>query len=297
MSFQKTVNDIKSLKIQGAENVAKEAVKSLLYVLEQNKKQDPDKIIRALERAKLELFATRPTEPCMRNALNNVLHNLQGATSLQIGDCVRDRVNNTLSFFDTSEDKISDYASSKIKDGMTVYTHCHSSTVTRAIRKAWKQGKHTEVRNTETRPRYQGRKTAEELASEGITVIHYVDAAARHAIMNSDIMMIGADAITADGTVINKIGSGTFAEIAKKYNVPVYVCANSWKFDPDTTKGHKEIIEIRGPKEVWEKTPKNVKIENIAFESISPELITGIISEKGIHKPKEFAKIMKKNKF
>ena len=169
-----------------------------------------------------------------------------------------------------------------------MYTHCHSSTVVNIIKQAKDNGVNFEVHNTETRPLYQGRKTAKELSDYGIPVRHYVDSAARLALKKADIMLIGADAITAEGKIINKIGSELISEAANKLNVPVYVCTHSWKFDPKTIFGFEEIIEKRLAKEVWPNKPKNVSIDNFAFEQVNPALVTGIISEIGIYNPQNF---------
>jgi ribose 1,5-bisphosphate isomerase len=296
MSFESTVKDIKSLKIQGAENIAKQAVSSLKYVVAANAKHDASHMREALEKARQQLFNTRPTEPCMRNALNFALSGVNNTNDTrELSADVLRRIDETLQFFSESEQKIIDFGSQKIKDGMTIYTHCHSSTVTHILIESWKQGKHIEVHNTETRPRMQGRITAAELAKAGIPVTHYVDSAARFAIKKADIMMIGADAITAEGKVINKVGSELFAEVANRYDVPVYICTNSWKFDPQTVFGFEEPIEKRFSGEVWEKPPRNVKIDNFAFEKINPELVTGVITELGIYKPQTLVSVVKKN--
>jgi ribose 1,5-bisphosphate isomerase len=296
MGFDRIVKDIKSLKIQGAENIAKEAAKALTHVLDKEKNQQKEIIIQRLNKAKETLFLTRPTEPCMRNTLNFVLAGMeQHKDGKEVISYVSQRIHEAQEFFAKSEERITGYGSQKIKDGMTIYTHCHSSTVTRAIISAWKQGKHIEVHNTETRPRLQGRITASELAKEGIPVTHYVDSAARFALKKADIMLIGADAITSEGKVINKVGSELSAEVAKRYDVPVYVCANSWKFDPETVFGFEEPIEKRYSSEVWEKPPKGVKIDNFAFEQIDPELVTGVVTELGIYNAPALVDIMKKN--
>jgi ribose 1,5-bisphosphate isomerase len=294
--LEQTVKDIKSLKIQGAENVAKEAVKSLGHVLDMHKGKSAKTIFDRLLKAREVLFKTRPTEPCMRNALNFVLHdveeNCQDNDQLIIN--VNDRIKQALDLFEDANEKITDYGSQKIKDRMVVYTHCHSSTVTRIIIDAWKKEKHIEVHNTETRPRFQGRKTAVELAQQGIPVVHYVDSAARFALKKADLMLIGADALTAEGKVINKIGSELFAEVADRYGVPLYICTNSWKFDPATVFGFEEPIEKRFSSEVWEKPPKNVRIDNFAFEQVDPRLVTGVITELGIYKPQTLVQVVRK---
>jgi ribose 1,5-bisphosphate isomerase len=171
---------------------------------------------------------------------------------------------------------------------MKIFTHCHSSSVVAALLKAKTRGAKFVVHNTETRPLFQGRKTAKELAKARIPVIHFVDSGARIALKEADLMLIGADAITSGGKVINKIGSEMFALIADKYDVPVHVLADSWKFDPQSIYGIPEPIERRSSKEVWEKPPKGVDVRNIAFERVDPGLIESIVSELGVHAPSNF---------
>ena len=266
--LDKICDDIKSLKIQGATNVAIAGVKALLI------KKDPESI--------KKIIFSRPTEPALRNAVSFAKKD------------PKKLVPKALKHFEEARKKIAEFGKKKIDNGMIVYTHCHSSTVTAILTAAGKSGKRFEVHNTETRPLYQGRITAEELAKAKIPVKHYVDSAARFALKRADIMLIGADAITANCKVINKIGSEMIAEVAESYSVPVYAATDSWKFDPLTLHGFEEAIEQRGGKEIWLNPPKGVEIINPAFEKVDPKLIAGIISELGILKPEEFVEEVKK---
>ena len=286
ISFQQILKDIESLKIQGATNVAKSSIKALRILAEKNKNKLKVDLIHSLNSAKKELFNSRPTEPTMRNAINYILDNVE--VEQNVFKAVKERVKAVEYHFNNTNDIIAKIGARKIKKGMIIFTHCHSSSVTSILKLAKKQRVKFEVHNTETRPRLQGRITARELAREGIPVVHYVDSAARLALKKADLMLMGADAITTEGTVINKIGSELFAEIAEKYDIPVYSCTDSWKFDPETVFGYEEEIEERGPKEVWPNPPKGVKIDNHAFEKVDPDLVTGIISELGIYKPSIF---------
>tara|TARA_Y100000034_G_scaffold14075_1_gene14712 strand:+ start:21144 stop:22058 length:915 start_codon:yes stop_codon:yes gene_type:complete len=282
-NFKKIVKDISSLKIQGAENVAKMGSKAIYVIVKDYKHKNSKELWNDLNKAKKLLFNARATEPGLRNAVNYILHNLHHEDVNTMKHDLHERLKTVQEHFKKSKDKIIKVGARMIKNGMIVFTHCHSSTVTRILIEAKKQGKKFEVYNTETRPLFQGRITAKELASHGIKVTHFVDSGGRLALKESDLMLIGCDAITSTGKVINKIGSEMFAEIAIKYHTPVYVCTNSWKFDPQTIFGYETEIEKRYYKEVWPNKPKNVKILNYAFEKINPELITGIISELGIY--------------
>jgi len=295
MSFKETVDRIKNLKVQGAENVAIEAVKSLKEVVKSSKAKNIAGILADIYHAKNLLFLSRPTEPCMRNALNYVLHDLEYDNPVELAKGVCLKVDDVLERFDKNQKIIAQIGSKKIGNGTIIFTHCHSSTILEILKEAKKQGKKFEVHNTETRPLYQGRVTAKEIAKLGIPVTHFVDAAARFALKKADLMLIGADAITTEGKVINKIGSELYAEIANKYDIPVYVCADSWKFDTETVFGYETEIEKRKGNEIWKNPPKGVTVNNFAFEKVNPNLITGIISELGIYKPHIFMQEVKVN--
>lgn len=283
--FNKIIEDIKSLKIQGAENVAKAAVKALRDVSLKNQDKNEKELLLLLMIAKEKLFNTRPTEPALRNSLNFILNDVN-EDNIKLK--VKKNIEKAIKHFITATNNIAKVGANKIKNGMKVYTHCHSSTVMAILMEAKKQGKKFEVLNTETRPKLQGRITAQELSDNGIKVTHYVDSAAKIVIKQADLILFGSDAITTEGTVINKIGSGMFAELADKYDVPIYCATNSWKFDPKSIFGFDEEIEMRDTKEVWDKPPKNVTIKNPAFEEIEAKYVTGIISEIGIYNPETF---------
>lgn len=268
MSFNKICKDIKSLKIQGAENVAKAGIKALRI------KSDSKSI--------KKLISLRPTEPALRNTIDFIK-----ADPKRLGKLA-------LQHFKESNELISSYGARLIKKNSIVFTHCHSGTVIKIFKKA-KKTKNFQVYNTETRPRFQGRTTAKDLLKLRIPVTHFVDSAGRIAIKECDALFFGADAVTSEGKVVNKIGTEMFCEIANKYDIPVYFCTNSWKFDPDTIKGFQERIEERPRDEVWPKAPRKLKIKNYAFEFIKPNLITAIISELGVYKPQAFIEEVKKN--
>jgi len=263
--FDAICKAIKEVKIQGAENVAKAAIEALKY------KSDNQSI--------KKLISLRPTEPCLRNSMKFVTSG--------------GKISEALAHFDLVDRRLNEYGSKKIEDGYRVFTHCHSSSVINILLQAKKEGKKFKVYNTETRPLMQGRVTAKELAKAGIPVVHFIDSAARIGLKKADLMLIGCDAITTD-KVFNKVGTEMFAEIAYRYDVPVYVCTDSWKFDVEGIYGEEEPIEKRPTKEVWSDPPKNVKVLNPAFEKINPHFITSIISELGEFKLSSFVSEIKK---
>ncbi|MFO7677215.1 MAG: translation initiation factor eIF-2B [Thermoplasmatota archaeon] len=291
--YQEIINDIRGLRIQGAINVAKAAVDAFEIKLDElfndPEKSDIKILVKELLDVKKELFGLRSTEPALRNAVGYLFVNIKYTTEPKvIKDIFADNITYVRKHFSDAKETINRLGAKRIGDGSKIFTHCHASTVTGAIISAKNKNKKIIVHNTETRPLFQGRKTAEELSENGIEVVHFVDSAGRLALKNCDLMLIGADAILSDGTIINKIGSEMFAEIAKRYDTSVYICTDSWKFDPASLYGDDEKIEMRDEKEIWDKKPKNVTIKNYAFEKINPGLINGIICELGIFKPEVF---------
>lgn len=270
MNYEAIKKGIKNLEIQGAENIAIAAVEALSQILA--KTNDLKKI----KKAYAELISLRATEPALRNSLNYLLANYKKEKN-----CAA----KVKKHFTDSQKRIAKYGAKKILSGMNVFTHCHSSTVENIIIEAHKQGKRFTVYNTETRPKYQGRKTATNLAKAGVKVVHMVDSAGRTALKKADIFLYGCDSLSSEGKTINKIGTEMLAEAANKARIPVYCCTNTWKFNPQTIQGFEEAIEERDPKEVWPDAPKGVTIFNPAFEIISPDIITGVITEIGIYKP------------
>lgn len=259
--FNQIVSDIKSVKIQGARNIAKKAFYA--YSLFPNSK------------SKKILLSLRPTEPM----LSNVLDKIEKQPSDEI-----------LMHFDSAQEKINKNVLKIIKNGDKIFTHCHSTNVVNSLVYAKKHGKKFEVYNTETRPLFQGRKTSKELKNAGIKVTMFIDSAMKQAIDNSDIIFLGADAILQKG-IINKIGSGLIAEISQDNlgkKIPIYIVADSWKFTKN-----KVPIENRKLNEVWDKAPKNIKIKNPAFEFVSKKYIKAIISDLGILNYEEFLRKIK----
>ena len=285
MSLIKTIQDIKSLKIQGAENISTKALESIKDHIKKLRVSSNIELFMELERSKQLLSNTRPTEPQLRNYLNaiQVITKKDSKTTKQE---ILNKISQLLKQKSEAKQKIINNGKKLIKNNSIIYTHCHSSTVTSILIAMKKNIK--EVHNTETRPRYQGRITAKELAKHKIKIIQFVDSQMLDAMKDSNLILIGADAITEKG-LYNKVGSEEIAYLAKEKKIPFYSCASLWKFD-----FKEEKIEERSEQEIWPHHPKNIQIENAAFDLIPLKLIKGIVCEKGILTPKEFIKEAKK---
>ncbi len=268
---KKTVKEIKSLKIQGARNVAREALLALKAHVKKHKMKNFTKAINLL-------YSSRPTEPMLRNLLDS----LKRFTN---EEDVLEAIEQNLEELHLNFEIIAEYGATLIPEGATVVTHCHSSTVTNIL----KQAQDIKVYCFETRPLYQGRKTAEELATAGVDVTLAVDSAMSSLVKKADLVLVGADSINSRGDLINKIGTATLAFVAFQYKVPFYSAAELLKFNAHSLFGEHEAIEQRSAKEVWEKPPKKLKIFNPAFELTHHHYISGYVTERGIISPSHFA--------
>jgi methylthioribose-1-phosphate isomerase len=186
-----------------------------------------------------------------------------------------------------------------IRERARVMTHCNTGALATAgygtalgvIRAS--KGKNISVIANETRPYLQGaRLTAWELVQEGIPCTLITDSMAGHLMSQGevDVVVVGADRIAANGDVVNKIGTYALAVLAQRHGIPFYVAAPLSTFDPSIADGSRIPIEERPADEVtgyrgtrW--APEGVGVRNPAFDVTPAELVTGIISEKGIASP------------
>lgn len=283
-----TAGKIKRLEIQGARNIAIEAIKSLESGTKQSNAETKQEFLKELFEAKEILFASRSTEPLMRNAVRYIIQAVESSNETDVSglvDIVSKVTSKFLERLKQSKQKIASVGSNRISDGSKVLTHCHSSTVMKILKQAKSDGKQFELFCTESRPVFQGRLTAKEMVDAGIKTTMFVDSAVRHFINTVDFVVVGADAITSEGNVINKIGTSMIALAAKEARTPFYVATELLKFNPATVLGDYEKIEERNPKEVWDSAPEGLVIKNPAFDVTRRDFIHGIICEEGIVAP------------
>jgi methylthioribose-1-phosphate isomerase len=189
-----------------------------------------------------------------------------------------------------------------IPDGATVLTHCNAGALATAgdygtalgvIRGARDAGKRVAVIADETRPFLQGsRLTAWELDKDEIPVTVITDNMAGHVMKQGkvDAVVVGADRIAANGDTANKIGTYMVAVLARQHNIPFYVAAPVSTLDLSLATGEEIPIEERDSREVThlrehQLTPSNVSIQNPAFDVTPNELITAIITDRGVARP------------
>ena len=299
--FNQIAEAIRTLVVRGAPAIGVSGAFGLALAALQSDATEKDELLSYLKNAKKILFETRPTAVNLAWGLDKIM---QVANQADTVDEIRNDVIEASKKM--AEDDIqSNMSMGKIgselfDDNDTIMTHCNAGalatvgygTALGVIRATKESGKNIKVIATETRPVQQGsRLTAFELKHDGIDVSLIPDTAVGYTMANDLVnkIVVGADRILRTGHVYNKIGTYQVATMAKQHNIPFYVAAPLSTFDMKSNP-QDVIIEQRKASEVTgigdKKTaPDGINVINPAFDMTPPELISGIITEKGIAKP------------
>lgn len=248
-----------------------------------------------------EIIATRPTAVNLAWGVQRAQKIYQTQEDRSLSGLQQQIVREAVSIFE--EDivlcqKIGKHGADLFQDGDTVLTHCNAGALATAgqgtalspIYEAVKQGKSIKVFADETRPFLQGaRLTAWELQKNGVDVTLIPDVAAASLMRQGLVskVIVGADRIVANGDFANKIGTYSVALAAKTHQIPFYVAAPFSTIDWQMQSGSQIPIEERPQEEVTSLfrqpiAPKGVKVRNPAFDVTPAELVTGIITERGV---------------
>lgn len=290
MLLEETAEKIRTMEVRGAGRIARAAVTALASYGETLQARDLSEFMKGMERAAQMLENTRPTAVSLPNALHYVMRGVRAASSVEEARGVLAR--RTESFVEESNGavrRIGEIGSRHIPDGSVVMTHCNSEAALACILAAHEKGKDITVFATEVRPRNQGLLTIRALNDAGIATSYIVDSAARTFMNEVDLVVVGADAVTANGAVINKIGTAPIALAAHEARTNFVVAAETYKFAPRTVLGELIEIEERGSAEVLDPavaaTLPHVRIRNPAFDVTPPGYIDMIITEQGAIPP------------
>ena len=299
--YNQVADAIRNLVVRGAPAIGVSGAFGLALAVLQSQATTKEKLISDMEKARKILFETRPTAINLEWGLNKIMNIAKSEDSVE--------EIKKLVIFEAKKMADDDIETNKIigKNGSvlfdnndTIMTHCNAGalatvgygTALGVIRATRESGKNIKVIATETRPVQQGsRLTVFELKHDGFDVSLIPDTAVGYSMANGlvDKVIVGADRIVKTGHVFNKIGTYQVATMAKQHGIPFYVAAPLSTFDMKSDV--KDIvIEMRKGSEVTgignKKTaPDGTNVINPAFDMTPPELISGIITEKGVVQP------------
>ena len=293
-TYEDVARAIKDMAVRGAPAIGCTAAYG--FVLGVKKGESPEKVYETLRN-------TRPTAFNLSWALDRMMK------SLREGKDIEEEAKKIEREDYEANKKMGEFGNELIPKNAKILTHCNTGALATAgwgtalgvIRSAHYTRKEVFVWVDETRPYLQGaRLTAWELLKENIPHKIITDNTAGFLMRRGavDLVIVGADRITTKGDVANKIGTYTLAVLCKEHNIPFYVAAPTSTIDPNIERGEEIPIEERSEEEV--KTcggcliaPENSSALHFAFDVTPAELITAIITEKGVFEPKEIRKALK----
>ncbi|HSB40549.1 MAG TPA: S-methyl-5-thioribose-1-phosphate isomerase [Methylomirabilota bacterium] len=303
-AWPEVADAIRTLVVRGAPAIGVAAAFGVVLAARASRATTHAALLADLEEAIKGLAATRPTAVNLFWALDRMRRLVVAGAPLPVGT-LRDRLLEEAQAI-LAEDLAANRAmgahgAALVPDGARLLTHCNAGALATAgygtalgvIRAAHERGKLALVWVDETRPVMQGsRLTAWELAREGIPHRLIPDVAAAFVMKRGevDLVVTGADRIAANGDTANKIGTYGVAVLARHHRIPFYVAAPSSTIDASIPSGEAIVIEERDPSEVrgvagLQTAPSASPVFNPAFDVTPAELITAIITERGVFRP------------
>jgi len=311
--YRKTAGAIRTMVVRGAPAIGAAGAFGMAQAAVEFKGNSMDDFRKHMKEAERILSSTRPTAYDLFHGIKTVMDGM--ADAKDVGQAKKYALSAANQYADWSANNcrlIGEFGEKLIKDGCGILTHCNAGalacvdygTALAPIRLAHQNGKKIHVFVDETRPRLQGANlTAWEMVMEGISHSLIADNASGHFMRTGDvdIVIVGADRVAANGDIANKIGTYEKAVLAKENGIPFYVAAPSSTIDFACHSGDKIPIEERPQDEVLyvsglsdsKKTervriaPAETTARNPAFDYTPAKYITGIITEKGLFRPKD----------
>lgn len=290
------------LKVRGAPAIGVAAAFGIYLLAKGIDTQDFDVFYEEFLKQKDYLNSARPTAVNLSWALNRMEQVCLANREIPVSEIKQKLKEESIAM--KEEDirvckAIGEYGLTLVKPGDGILTHCNAGqlatckygTATAPIYLGQERGYNFHVFADETRPLLQGaRLTSYELYSSGVDVTLICDNMSATVMRNGwvNAVFVGCDRVAANGDTANKIGTSVVATVAKRYNVPVYICAPTSTIDMNTPTGADITIEQRPAHEVtdmwYEKpmAPAGVKVFNPAFDVTDHDLIAGIVTEYGI---------------
>ena len=290
------------LKVRGAPAIGVAAAIGMYVTALKVKAADRRDFDRQFKNNMEYLNSARPTAVNLSWALERMESVLLKEPELPVAEALKRLKSEALKIKEEDTDtclKIGENALTLLKEGSRLLTHCNAGqlattrygTATAAMYLGQERGYGFRIYCDETRPLLQGaRLTAYELMAAGMDVTLVCDNMVASLMRQGmiDAVLVGCDRVAANGDVANKIGTSVVATVAKRYKVPFYVCGPTSTIDPRTKTGNDIVIEQRPAEEVTEMwyekrmAPEGVRVFNPAFDITDNELITAIITERGI---------------
>ncbi|MQG21594.1 MAG: S-methyl-5-thioribose-1-phosphate isomerase [SAR202 cluster bacterium] len=298
-TYSEVVIAIKNMQIRGAPAIGIAGAYAVALAGGRITHESRESFLKELAEIASTIEDARPTAVNLSWAVQRMIR--VSHRTAHLSDMVENLVAEAINIHDEDEKaniQMSALGANLIPPGSTVLTHCNAGalatggygTALGVIRTAWARGNLKHVFATETRPWFQGsRLTAWELMKEGIDATVISDSSVGQIMQEKKItrILVGADRITANGDVANKIGTYNIAVLAKEHDIPLYVAAPTSTIDLSLESGGSVTLEERSPNEITHFaevpiTAPGIRALNRSFDITPNKFVTAIITEKGV---------------
>lgn len=301
-AVERAVERIRTDVIGGAADTAKEVVHALSEMVQDSKARDATALAAEVEDAVVDILRVMPSLAPPINALHRVMGSIEealaaGGSVAEVKATLKGATDDFFAWAETALDKVAQYGAERVRDGDVVFTYSMSSTVWRILRVAKSQGKSFSVMVTESRPANEGLWTVTEMDKADIPISVSIDACIGELVPQSDVVFVGADAVSSHGFSLCKVGTYPTALVAKAHGVPFYIGADTLKFDSSTILGLPFRIEPIPRREVLsEEYSARIQVAGHLFDETPPHLVTAIITEIGLLNPTACVTVMRQMK-
>ncbi|MCJ7426170.1 MAG: translation initiation factor eIF-2B [Dehalococcoidales bacterium] len=288
--INRLTDEIRNDKTQGASQLARQAMAVLKVAAEHSQADSAEHFLEELKGVGKGLMEARPAMAPIFNIVNRYLVALSLVSPGQgVGYLKGLAVSKADELARVSLQAIAEITScglGLIAEGDKIMTHSYSSTVMAVLGEAPAEGKRIEVIVTRSGAGGTGQRIALELGRRGMKVTFIDDTAVGLYVSSANKVMVGADRVCADGTIVNGVGTYLLALAAQKAAIPFYVLCETLKFD-HRMKSDEVDLEEKEPSEVIGrvKLPPQVSVKNPYFDLTPLELVTGIVTENGLLAP------------
>lgn len=280
---QQAIAAIANNAIAGAAELAEHAADVLLRCARTDESRTLEEFRKQVLQISVALICAQPAMAPLVNLANVALWGLEQCRHLpearqQLASHVRD-FKRRLRMHETA---IAEAVVALIPEHATILTHSRSTTVRAALLLAQRTGRRFRVVCTESRPNFEGRTLATELAAQQVAVTLVIDALAVSRAAQADLVLVGTDHLNRDG-LANKAGTFGIAATARAGGVPMYALCSSSKFLPP---GYPRPAQHQRPAaQVWDAAPRTIEIENFYFDYTPLTNLAGIVTERGALPP------------
>lgn len=289
-STQHVLDEIFNMNVKGGSPFGRSAAYAFLFAVKENTFRSKAEIVAKFDEIAEKLVELKPTMATIANSIklvkNLVAKFPEDAKVEEITSSVTKLCKNIVQYSEDAVNTLGIYGANLIQDGETIMMHSYSSSLMSVFEHAVEMGKKFKVICTESRPLRESVNAANFLESLGVDVTYVSDASMWEFIKTADWCIAGADTLSWDGRVANKMGTALFSELANLAGKPFYIASEVYKLDLRTKDGYRIQLERRVKAElVSDKdfpTMEHIEVINQFFDITSAPKITGLITEFGV---------------